>query len=160
VDTPTASLYPLVGPDYTPSPTAAPAPTNSAAAATSPATTTPANPPSLAAGVNLSAAYSLQDSWPGGFIARVVVDNGATTAQSWQVTIEYPASVSGYVTGWSNAPSPPATVSTSSSATITGAAPLGAGQSVAVFVQFGTQGPTPDIAPTRCAVNGDACTLG
>jgi hypothetical protein len=171
VDTPTATQYPVIGPSV--SAPSGPTTPDDAGSTTRPASsppvspattaTTPASPqsppPAPPAGVDLTAAYSIQQSWPGGFIARVVIDNGAATAQSWQVTIEYPDSVSGYQAGWSNAPSAPSTVSTSSSATITGTAPLAGGQSVQVFVQFGMSSQTP-AGPTRCDVNGSSCTLG
>jgi hypothetical protein len=111
-------------------------------------------------GGGLSAAYSVSDSWPGGFIAQVTVNNGSTSDQAWQVVIEYPDSVNGYVTGWSNAPVPPNTAATSNSATITGATPLPAGGSVSVSVQFGRQGSGDPDQPSTCTVNGDACTLG
>jgi hypothetical protein len=100
----------------------------------------------------------VKQAWPGGFIAGVTLTNGGTADQPWQVTIMYPDSVAPYVTGWSDAPVPPTTVSQSHGATITGQAPLGPGQSVSVFVQFGTQGN--DISPTQCDVNGGACVIG
>jgi hypothetical protein len=109
------------------------------------------------AGADISAVYSLQQTWPGGFIARVLLTNAATTGQSWQIAIEYPSTVTRYVTGWSNGSNPPTTTTSGQRSTITGPAPLGAGQSVAVFVQYDDQGT--DIGPTSCSVNGSACTL-
>src|SRR5262249_22513470 len=130
---PAATSAPVATPPSDPneSPTAVPTDPGSP-------TATVAAPPVL--GGRLSAAYSVQDSWPGGFIAQGTVANGSAPDQTWQVVIDYPESVNGYVTGWSNAPVPPTTAATSNSATITGAAPLPAGQSVSVSVQFGRQG--------------------
>jgi hypothetical protein len=143
--------------------TSAPAPTSASSATDQPAPAGGLSPtvpaPPLLAGA-LSAVYTVKDSWPGGFIAQVTVNNRSASDRAWQVVIQYPDSVNGYVTGWSNAPAPPSTAATSNSATITGAVPLPAGQSVSVSVQFGRPGSGDPDPPSTCTVNGDACTAG
>jgi hypothetical protein len=142
-----------------------PTPTPTAPLTYGPPATTPGPTPSpvpstvdpSALGGAISGVYSLQHSWQGGFIGGVTLTNTGSADQAWQVTITYPDTVAPYVTGWSNAPVAPTTESQSHGATITGQAPLGPGQSVSVFVQFGDQGN--DINPTQCAVNGDACVV-
>ncbi len=134
-----------------------PAPTASTEPTPEPTTGATAGPPTVAGG-QLTGVYAQQQAWPGGFIARVTVTNSGPTDQDWQVTLDYPDTVTGYVTGWSNAPAAPHTVATAHSATITGAVALHSGQSISAFVQFGTS--ADGVAPTDCAVNGTACGQG
>jgi cellulase/cellobiase CelA1 len=121
------------------------------------ATPTQTSAPAVLDATGLTAQYSVQERWPGGFIARVAVSNGGSSAQTWQVRLEYPATVAGFVAGWSNGTVQPRTETGTRAATITGATPLGAGQTIAVFVQFGAMGG--NITPTECDVNGVTCAL-
>jgi hypothetical protein len=131
--------------------------TTATAGATPEPTPTKTTDEPLALGVDgFTAAYSLEQRWPGGFIARVSITNSGATTQSWQVTVAYPPTVAGFVTDWSNASAQPHTDATPRSATIAGAAPLGARQSVDVFVQFIAMGGS--VTPTECSVNATPCT--
>jgi len=126
-------------------------------AAAEPATPTKTTDEPLAVvGGGFTAAYSVDQRWPGGFIARVAITNSGETAQPWQVTVRYPPTVAGFVADWSNASVQPHTDATPRSATIAGAAPLAAGHSVDVFVQFIAMGG--NIAPTECSVNATPCS--
>jgi hypothetical protein len=136
--------------------TGTPRPGTTAPSPTAASVTTTTNSPLAVSQAGLTAAYAVDQRWPGGFIARIAVTNGGSSAQGWQVIVQYPATVAGLVADWSNASVQPHTDATPHSATITSGTPVGGGQSVNVFVQFGAMGE--NIAPIVCTVNGAACS--
>lgn len=125
--------------------------------ATQPSTTRTPNPPPAG---QLSGAYSVLPNavWDKGFQAQVVITNKTGSAQSWQVRIVYPASVTRYVTSWIDGhPEPHAEVS-GQTVIFSGSSTVPAGATWALKFQFDKQSGG-DFNPVQCTVNGRACSV-
>jgi hypothetical protein len=148
------------GPDQNPTSTGPPAtstpPSRGATGTGRPSTTRAPKPP---AG-QLSGAYSVLPNavWDTGFQAQVVIANKTGSAQSWQVRIVYPSTVTRYVTSWIDGhPEPHADVS-GQTVIFSGSATVPAGATWALKFQFDKQSGG-DFNPVECTVNGRACSV-
>lgn len=118
---------------------------------TSPSSSATSSPPSTTG--SCSVAYTLTNTWQGGFQAMATVTNTATSAaNNWAITWTMPSGVT-LASGWN------ATV-TQSASTVTAAAPtwspnLAAGASVGIG--FTANGPS-SPAPSGFKLNGATCT--
>jgi Cellulose binding domain len=94
--------------------------------------------------------------WDTGFQAQVLITNTATTAQGWQITLLYPPTVTGYVGSWVEGAPQPSVGITGQRFTLTGAAPIAAGQTARLRVEFTTVAGA-DVDVAECTVNGLPC---
>jgi endoglucanase len=118
---------------------------------TTPSSSATSSPPATTG--SCSIAYTLTNTWQGGFQAMATVTNTATSAaNNWAITWTMPSGVT-LASGWN------ATV-TQSASTVTAAAPswspnLAAGASVGIG--FTANGPS-SPAPSGFKLNGTTCT--
>ena len=148
---------PTVGPspsaDASPSPGTRPTrtPGTKPPQPTGPGTASPTGP--------LSGVYSLLPGrvWSDGFQAEIMITNGSTAAQSWQVTLQYPASVTQYVTSWMDGYPAPTVQVSGQTVTFSGTAAIPAGRTVNLRFEFKKS--TGDFDPVSCTVNGRACAV-
>jgi hypothetical protein len=141
-----------------PSPSAGPGPTVGTPLTQPPGT----RPPRSAAGSSsgpLSGVYSLLPGrvWSDGFQAEIMITNGAATAQSWQVRLQFPSNVHQYVTSWMDGYPAPTVEVTGQTVTFTGTGAVPAGRTVNLRFEFKKSAGTFD--PVSCTVNGRPCTV-
>jgi hypothetical protein len=86
-----------------------------------------------------------------------MITNGAATAQSWQVMLQYPANVTEYRTSWMDGYPAPAVDVTGRTVTFTGTATIPAGRTVNLRFEFRKS--AGDFDPVSCTVNGRPCTV-
>jgi hypothetical protein len=143
------------GPSATASvgPSAAPPPTRPGSTRTPRVTGSPNPPPSG----QLSGVYSLLPGrvWNDGFQAEIMITNNTATAQSWQVRLRYPESVTQFVTSWMDGYPAPAVEVTGQTVTFTGGANVPANTTVNLRFEFKKSGS--DFNPVECTVNGRPC---
>jgi hypothetical protein len=141
-----------------PSPSAGPSP-NAGTPPTRGADTRPPRSSTASPSGPLSGVYTLLPGrvWNDGFQAEIMITNGAATAQSWQVRLQYPANVTPYVTSWMDGYPAPAVEVTGQTVTFTGTAAVPAGRTVNLRFEFKKS--AGDFDPVSCTVNGRACTV-
>jgi hypothetical protein len=112
--------------------------------------------PSTPAGT-IAGAFQLTRDYDGGFIGTVQLSNGATSNQSWQVRLVFPANVGALQAKWiSGGPGDVTVTQNGQTYTFIGQQPLAAGTKIGLSFQFGkTAG---DPRPRECSVNGSACS--
>lgn len=142
------------------SPSGGPTPDPGQTPASTPPRGSASRPPNAPSG-QLSGAYTVLPNavWETGFQAQVAITNNTGSAQSWQVRLVYPASVTRYVTSWvDGSPGPRAEVS-GQTVIFSGTATVPIGRTIGLKFQFDrTKGG--DFSPIECSVNGRACTVG
>ena len=107
---------------------------------------------------SLGGVYSLLPGrvWNDGFQAEIMITNGGTTAQQWQVRLQYPAAITRYVTSWMDGYPAPVVEVAGQTVTFTGTAAIPAGHTVNLRFEFKKS--AGDFDPIACTVNGRACT--
>jgi hypothetical protein len=141
----------------TPGPSAGSQPTRTAPART-PRATPPGSPTPPPSG-QLNGVYSLLPGrvWNDGFQAEIMITNNTSSAQSWQVRVRYPESVTQYVTSWMDGYPAPAVQVSGQTVTFTGAANVPANTTVNLRFEFKKSGG--DFNPVECTVNGRTCAV-
>jgi hypothetical protein len=140
----------------TPGPSAAASPTQPPGGRPPRSTTGPTGQPPSA---QLSGVYSLLPGrvWADGFQAEIMITNGTAAAQSWQVRLRYPTSVTRYVTSWMDGYPAPTVDASGPTVTFTGSVTVPAGRTVNLRFEF--KKTTGDFNPVECSLNGRACTI-
>ena len=94
--------------------------------------------------------------WANGFQAQILITNTAAAPQGWQIVLLYPQTVTGHVSSQVDGGPQPNVEVTGQRFTLTGTAPIGAGQTTLLRVEFTTvSGADVDVA--ECTVNGLPC---
>ena len=100
--------------------------------------------------------YRVVDSFPGGFIGEVLVENPERADADWTVRLTVPESMTGLVTSWVEG-APQATLEVDGRTyTWRSGVPVSAGGSVPLRFHFNVDGDAE--TPDRCAVNGTPCS--
>jgi hypothetical protein len=162
---PTENPFPQLpgGPVVTVGPTQSPGASPSTAPATQPPGTRPPRsstvPTTGSPSGSLSGVYSLLPGrvWSDRFQAEIMITNDAASTQSWQVRLQYPVTVTRYVTSWMDGYPAPAVQVSGQTVTFTGSAAIPAGTTVNLRFEF--EKSAGDFDPVSCAVNGRTCAV-
>jgi hypothetical protein len=94
--------------------------------------------------------------WANGFQAQILITNTATAPQGWQIVLQYPQTVTGHVASRVDGGPQPSVEVNGQRFTLTGAAPIAAGQTTLLRIEFTTVSGA-DVELAECTVNGLPC---